>query len=106
MVFKKRGVLATPKHYLGDGGTAYGHDRGDTILNEEEIRATHLKPYITAIKNGAQSIMISFSSVNGKKMHGHKYWITDVLKMSSGLLVSLLVIGMALKSLKVLTETK
>ena len=61
-------VLATPKHYLGDGGTDQG-DRGDTILNEEEIRAPHLKPYVAAIKNGAQSVMISFSSVNGKKVN-------------------------------------
>lgn len=74
------GVLATPKHYLGDGGTAFGHDRGDTRLNEEEIRATHLRPYIAAVKKGAQSIMISFSSINGEKMHGHHYWITKVLK--------------------------
>ena len=74
------GVLATPKHFLGDGGTAHGHDRGDTRLNEEEIRATHLKPYIAAVKQGAQSIMISFSSINGEKIHGHHYCITKVLK--------------------------
>ena len=78
------GVLATPKHYLGDGGTAFGHDRGDTRLNEEEIRATHLKPYIAAVEEGALSIMISFSSINGEKMHGHHYWITKVLKGELG----------------------
>ena len=99
------GVLATPKHFLGDGGTAHGHDRGDTRLNEEEIRATHLKPYIAAVKQGAQSIMISFSSINGEKMHGHHYWITKVLKGSSTFEASLLVIGMASKSLKERTRS-
>ena len=81
---QQEGVLATPKHYLGDGGTEYGHDRGDTILSEEEIRKIHLPPYIEAIKKGALSIMVSFSSINGEKMHGHKYWITDVLKNELG----------------------
>ena len=28
--------------------------------------------------------MVSFSSINGEKMHGHKYWITDVLKNELG----------------------
>ena len=81
---QSEGVLATPKHYLGDGGTEFGHDRGDTILSEEELRRIHLPPYIEAIKKGALSIMVSFSSINGKKMHGHKYWITDVLKNELG----------------------
>ncbi len=85
-------VLATPKHYLGDGGTTWGTsnvsgyfiDRGDTQLTEEQMRQIHLMPYISAIENGAQSIMVSFSSWNGEKMHGQKYWITDVLKGELG----------------------
>ncbi|MDF1519161.1 MAG: glycoside hydrolase family 3 N-terminal domain-containing protein [Brevefilum sp.] len=85
-------VLATPKHFLGDGGTAWGTsnvpgyliDRGDTQLTEAQMRELHLLPYIKAIENGAQSIMVSFSSWNGEKMHGQKYWITDVLKGELG----------------------
>ena len=81
-------VLGTPKHYLGDGGTTWGTstvsgyfiDRGDTQLTEAEMRELHLVPYVSAIENGAQSIMISFSSWNGEKMHGQTYWINDVLK--------------------------
>jgi len=85
-------VLATLKHYLGDGGTAWGTsttpgyyiDRGDTRLSESQIRQLHLVPYINAIENGAQSIMVSFSSVNGEKMHGQAYWINDILKGELG----------------------
>ncbi len=85
-------VLGTPKHFLGDGGTSWGTsttnsykiDQGDTKLNENEMRVIHLPPYISAIENGAQSIMISFSSWNGEKMHGQSYWINDVLKEELG----------------------
>ena len=85
-------VLGTPKHYLGDGGTVWGTstnpgfkiDQGDTQLSEAEMRQLHLAPYISAIENGAQSIMVSFSSWNGEKMHGQAYWITDVLKGELG----------------------
>jgi beta-glucosidase len=85
-------VLGTPKHYLGDGGTAWGTstnpgfsiDQGDTQLTEAQMRELHLVPYISAIENGAQSIMISFSSWNGEKMHGQAYWITEVLKGELG----------------------
>jgi len=85
-------VFATPKHYLGDGGTvwgtstnpAYSIDRGNAQLSEEEMRQLHLLPYISAVENGAQSIMVSFSSWNGIKMHGQEYWITKVLKGELG----------------------
>ncbi len=79
-------VLACPKHYLADGGTFYGTgitgilDRGDARVKEDVLRSIFLKPYIEAIKAGAESIMVSYSSVNGEKMHGNKKWLTDVLK--------------------------
>ena len=83
-------VLATPKHFIGDGGTAYGTspteiiqpyllDQGDTQMDEEALRALFLPPYQAAVDSGALSIMVSFSSWNGKKMHSHKYLLTDVL---------------------------
>jgi beta-glucosidase len=84
-------VLATAKHYLGDGGTAYGTgdsgyliDQGDTRLSETELRAVHLPPYQSAISAGVGSVMVSYSSWNGQKMHGDKYLITDVLKGELG----------------------
>ncbi|MEV4218674.1 glycoside hydrolase family 3 N-terminal domain-containing protein [Nonomuraea sp. NPDC049725] len=77
-------VLATAKHYLGDGGTAGGDDQGDTRLSESELRAVHLPPFEAAIARGVGSVMISFSSWNGVKVHGHQYLITTVLKGELG----------------------
>jgi beta-glucosidase len=77
-------ILACAKHYLGDGGTINGTDQGNTQLDETDIRKIHLPEYISAIDSGVGSVMISFSSINGQKMHGYKSWITDVLKNELG----------------------
>ncbi|GIE99844.1 glycoside hydrolase family 3 N-terminal domain-containing protein [Paractinoplanes rishiriensis] len=77
-------VLATAKHYLGDGGTSNGTDQGNTQINEAELRAVHLPPFVSAVERGVGSVMVSFSSFNGAKLHGHKYLITDVLKGELG----------------------
>lgn len=104
-------TLACPKHFVGDGATVWGTsqhypwlsddwqapdqrykiDQGDVPLDEVTLRRVHLAPYLAAIESGARSIMVSFSSWNGDKMHGHRYLLTDVLKEEigfSGLLVS------------------
>ena len=77
-------VLATVKHYVGDGGTTDGIDQGNTEVTEAELRAIHLPPYVDAIAAGVGSIMPSYSSWNGDKMHGHTYLISDVLKGELG----------------------
>ena len=77
-------ILACAKHYLGDGGTTNGTDKGNTQLDTTEIRRIHLPGYISAIDSGVGSIMVSFSSINGVRMHGNKYWLTDVLKNELG----------------------
>ncbi len=77
-------VLATAKHYVGDGGTLGGVDQGDTRISEAELRAVHLPPFAAAVDRGAGSVMISFSSWNGSKLHGSKYLVTDVLKAELG----------------------
>ncbi|MFO7524025.1 MAG: glycoside hydrolase family 3 N-terminal domain-containing protein [Ignavibacteriaceae bacterium] len=77
-------ILACAKHFLGDGGTRDGIDQGNTIADETTIRQLHLPGYIAAINAGVKSIMISYNSINGQKMHGSKYWITDVLKNELG----------------------
>jgi beta-glucosidase len=77
-------VLATAKHYLGDGGTTGGTDQGDTQLSEADLRAIHLPPFEAAVERGVGSVMISFSSWNGAKLHGHQYLITTVLKGELG----------------------
>ncbi len=77
-------ILSCAKHFLGDGGTNGGDDQGNVIADEQTIRQLHLPGYISAINAGVKSIMISYSSINGQKMHGSKYWITDVLKTELG----------------------
>jgi len=77
-------VLATAKHYVGDGGTAGGDDQGNTVLSEADLRAIHLPPFQAAVQRNVGSVMISYSSWNGVKMHGNKYLITDVLKTELG----------------------
>jgi beta-glucosidase len=73
-------VLACAKHYLGDGGTGNGVDQGNTICDEVMLRKVHLPPYRAAIKAGVGSIMASYNSWNGEKLHGQKHLLTDVLK--------------------------
>jgi len=78
--FEENGVSATAKHYLADGATTNGIDQGDVDLSEAVLRDAHLLPYIEAVKAGVDTIMISYSSIKGVKMHEHTYWINTVLK--------------------------
>lgn len=77
-------VIATAKHFLGDGGTHDGKDQGDAQISEAMLRDIHAAGYPPAIKAGVQVVMVSFSSWNGVKMAGNKALITDVLKQRMG----------------------
>jgi beta-glucosidase len=77
-------VIATAKHFVGDGGTRNGKDQGDAQISEETLRDIHAAGYAPAIKAGVQVVMVSFSSWNGVKMAGNKALITDVLKKRMG----------------------
>lgn len=73
-------VIATAKHFLGDGGTKNGKDQGDAQLSEARFRDLFAAPYERAIEAGVQSIMASFSSWNGRKMTGNDSLLTGVVK--------------------------
>lgn len=73
-------VIATAKHFLGDGGTKDGKDQGDAQVTEAQLRDLFAPPYEAAIKAGVQSIMVSFSSWNGRKMTGNDSLLTGVIK--------------------------
>ncbi|GHA79122.1 glycoside hydrolase family 3 protein [Cognatilysobacter bugurensis] len=73
-------VVASSKHFIGDGGTFEGKDKGDTRVSEAELRDVHGAGHIAALKAGTQTVMASFSSWNGEKMHGNRSLLTDVLK--------------------------
>lgn len=77
-------VVASSKHYIGDGGTFEGKDKGDTRVSEAELREIHGAGHIAALNAGTQTVMASFSSWNGQKMHGNRSLLTDVLKDRMG----------------------
>ncbi|WP_084455176.1 glycoside hydrolase family 3 N-terminal domain-containing protein [Comamonas composti] len=73
-------IMASIKHFVGDGGTFEGRDQGDTRSSEATLRDIHAAGYVSGIAAGAQSVMASYSSFNGLKMHAYKPLLTDVLK--------------------------
>ena len=77
-------VLATAKHFLGDGGTKNGVDQGNAIISEQKLRDIHGLPYYKAIDACVQSVMASFNSWNGEKMHGNKDLLENVLRDQMG----------------------
>ncbi len=85
-------AAATAKHFLGDGGTAFGSsttddyllDQGVNPADDATLRAVHLPPYEAAIKAGARIVMASFSSTTAGKVHGDRHLLTDLLKGELG----------------------
>ena len=77
-------VMASAKHFLGDGGTIGGVDQGDADIPESELIRIHNAGYPPAIDAGVMSVMASFSMWQGQKMHGNKSLLTDVLKGRMG----------------------
>lgn len=72
-------LLANVKHFLGDGGTKDGIDQGSNLSSEETLRDIHGAVYPPAIQHGALVVMASFNDWHGKKMHGHRELLTDIL---------------------------
>lgn len=77
-------VMVSVKHFVGDGGTLAGKDQGDTPVDAKTLAELHGAGYPPALRAGAQSVMASFNSVNGTKMHGHSVLLSDVLKQRMG----------------------
>jgi beta-glucosidase len=72
-------IIATAKHFVGDGGTVDGIDQGDNRDSEVQLRDIHAAGYPPAIAAGVQTVMASFSSFHGRKMHGFREMLNDVL---------------------------
>ena len=73
-------IIGTAKHFLGDGGTFLGRDQGDTKTTEEALKRIHGTSYFGALDSCIQTVMASFNSWNGSKLHGNDYLLTEVLK--------------------------
>ncbi len=84
-------VMATAKHFIGDGATDFGVEGGETSMNAAQIEERLLAPYKAAVKEKIGAVMASFNTVTGKSMHAHKELLTDTLKVGmnfDGILVS------------------
>ena len=77
-------VISSAKHFLADGATEDGVDQGDALISEEELARVHAAGYYSSIPAGVQTVMASFSSWQGRKLHGDKELLTDVLKVKMG----------------------
>lgn len=96
-------VLGCAKHFVGDGATSWGTaprldfidwwdawgeswliDQGDARITVEELTSTHLPPYVAAIEAGVMTVMASYSSWNGEKLHASRDLLTDLLKERLG----------------------
>jgi beta-glucosidase len=77
-------VISSIKHFIGDGGTEKGDDQGDNLSTEQALFDIHGQGYVGGLTAGAQSVMASFNSWHGSKVHGDKYLLTDVLKDRMG----------------------
>lgn len=77
-------VVSTVKHFVGDGGTVGGDDQGDNVSTEQELFDIHAQGYVGGLTAGSQSVMASFNSWHGDKIHGNKYLLTTVLKDTMG----------------------
>lgn len=77
-------VISTAKHFLGDGSTEGGRDQGDSLASEADLARLHAAGYKSAIDAGVQSVMASYNSWHGVKMHGNKALLTGILKDHMG----------------------
>ncbi|XP_044984791.1 beta-glucosidase BoGH3B-like isoform X4 [Hordeum vulgare subsp. vulgare] len=76
----KNKVAACAKHFVGDGGTVDGINENNTIINREGLMNIHMPAYKNAMDKGVSTVMISYSSWNGVKMHANQDLVTGYLK--------------------------
>ncbi|XP_006644778.1 beta-glucosidase BoGH3B-like [Oryza brachyantha] len=73
-------VAACAKHFVGDGGTHNGINENNTIIDEHGLLGIHMPPYYDSIIKGVATVMVSYSSLNGVKMHANHDLVTGYLK--------------------------
>ena len=78
------GIVATAKHFIGDGGTHRGIDQGDTRLSKDDLMTIHGQGYLSAIEAGVMTVMASFNSWKGDKIHGNSELLTGLLRDELG----------------------
>ncbi|KAJ6854911.1 beta-glucosidase BoGH3B-like [Populus alba x Populus x berolinensis] len=76
----KTKVAACAKHYLGDGGTTKGINENNTQISRHGLLSIHMPGYYNSIIKGVSTVMVSYSSWNGVKMHANHEMVTGFLK--------------------------
>ncbi|KAL0725270.1 hypothetical protein Bca4012_039869 [Brassica carinata] len=76
----KTKLAGCAKHFVGDGGTTNGINENNTVVDNDTLFGVHMPPFEVAVKKGIASIMASYSSLNGVKMHANRAMLTDYLK--------------------------
>ncbi|XP_020209274.1 uncharacterized protein LOC109794216 [Cajanus cajan] len=79
-VVGKKKVAACAKHFVGDGGTTKGINENNTVISRHGLLSIHMPAYYNSIIKGVASVMVSYSSWNGEKMHANHNLVTDFLK--------------------------
>lgn len=75
------GIAATAKHFIGDGGTQAGRDQGNTLVSSsDQLMAEHGSGYTGAFEADVDTVMATFNSINGQKVHGSKSLLTSLLR--------------------------
>ena len=77
-------VITTLKHFIGDGATDKGFDRGNSKITNKVLHEKYLPPYEAAIDQGSMSVMASFNQVNGIHQHVDSALLTGILKTELG----------------------
>ncbi|KAL7247345.1 hypothetical protein ACSBR2_002292 [Camellia fascicularis] len=80
----RKNVIACAKHFVGDGGTDKGINEGNTVASYDELERIHMAPYLDCISQGVCTVMASYSSWNGRKLHSDHFLLTQVLKEKLG----------------------
>ncbi|CAI9781361.1 unnamed protein product [Fraxinus pennsylvanica] len=73
-------VAGCAKHFVGDGGTINGINENNTIIDWNGLISIHMPAYLDSIRKGVATVMVSYSSWNGKKMHANHELLTGYLK--------------------------
>lgn len=76
----KTKVAACAKHYVGDGGTTKGINENNTQISRHGLLSIHMPGYYNSIIKGVSTVMVSYSSWNGVKMHANRDMVTGFLK--------------------------
>lgn len=80
MWFCRMNIAACAKHFVGDGGITKGIDENNTVIDYKGLTRIHMTPYFDAIYKSVSTIMISYSSWNGQRMHANHFLVSNILK--------------------------